>query len=199
MIPLAKLSPVPAAREAPSPNWTHRTGGIIRGVVLHATADQGHEHGAERWMQDPKSSVSAHLHVRRDGTVVRMVADRHCAWHAGRSAWTWPDGLRTDGLNDSTLGWEIANRNDEVERYTDAQYDAVARAAAHYVRQGLDLLRFVGHQQVSPGRKTDPGPCWDWIRFREAVEALLLPPPDVSVVQLHPSILGRYSPKEGAA
>lgn len=131
-------------------------------MVLHATADRGAEVSAEAWMCNPAAGVSAHLHFRRDGTIVRLVPDSRRAWHAGRSRW---NGL--PGVNDFSLGWEIANRNDCVERCTDAQYDALARAAAHYVNQGIPLDAFVSHAAVARprGRKSDP--CgFDWERFR---------------------------------
>jgi N-acetylmuramoyl-L-alanine amidase len=131
-------------------------------VVLHATADRGGELSAESWMCNPAAGVSAHLHFRRDGTIVRLVPDSRRAWHAGRS-W-WKD---LPSVNDFSLGWEIANRNDCVELYTDAQYESVAKAAAHYIRQGMPLEAFVSHASVARprGRKSDP--CgFDWQRFR---------------------------------
>lgn len=167
MIPLARLTPAPAEIVRPSPNHSIRPAAVrgIACVVLHATADGGNEQGAEDWMRHPRSSVSAHLHLRRNGTVVRLVPDVRRAWHAGTSAWR---GRR--GVNDFSLGWELANRNDGEEPYTAAQYEAVARLAAHYVRQGLPLEAFVSHAEVAlpPGRKTDPR-GFDWDRFRAQV------------------------------
>jgi AmpD protein len=103
--------------------------------------------------------------VRRDGTVVRLVPDARRAWHAGVSRWRG-----RDDVNSFSLGWEIANRNDRRELYTDAQYAALARLAAHYVAQGLALDAFVSHAEVAlpAGRKTDPA-GFDWERFRAAV------------------------------
>lgn len=169
MIPLDQLRPFRADREAPSPHHNARRGKVLRGVVLHATA--GTDEGAEAWMQAPRSKVSAHLHIRRDGTITRHVDDHRRAWHAGVSEWR---GVRD--VNGVTLGWEIANRNDGEERFTAAQYNALSRAAAHYCRQGLTLDDFVAHAEVSPGRKTDPL-GFDWQRFRAGVTALLAAPP----------------------
>jgi N-acetylmuramoyl-L-alanine amidase len=135
-------------------------------VVLHATADRGNEFGAEQWLCNPRSRVSAHLCIRRDGSVVRLVADCERALHAGVSVW----GGRTN-VSDYSLGWELANRNDERERYTDAQYASIARLAVHYVRQGLPIDAFVSHADVAlpPRRKTDPA-AFDWGRFRRGVQ-----------------------------
>lgn len=175
MIPLAALAPAPTHLFLLSPNHNARPAWVdaIRCVVLHATADGGNERAAEAWLRNPASGVSAHLHVRRDGTVVRLVPDRLRAWHAGRSAWrAWTNA------NDISLGWEIANRNDGREAYTHAQHIAVAALAAHYLRQGIPLEGFVGHAEIAlpRGRKRDPL-GWDWTPFRGDVALIgtLLP------------------------
>lgn len=159
MIPLAQLDPFTADLTLPSPNHGPRNADAIRLVVLHATADRGNESGAESWMRNPKAEASAHLHFRRDGTIVRLVDDRRRAWHAGVSAWPG-----VGDVNSESLGWEIANRNDGAEEYTEAQYEAVAEALRHYMPQGLGHGDVVGHFHVSPGRKTDPL-GWDWLRM----------------------------------
>lgn len=164
MIALARLVPLTADIELESPNQDDRptSESALRCVVLHATADRGSELSAESWMCNPAAGVSAHLHFRRDGMIVRLVPDIRRAWHAGRSWWKeLPD------VNNFSLGWEIANRNDCKEAYTDAQYAALARAAAHYLRQGMKPDAFVSHAAIARprGRKNDP--CgFDWQRFR---------------------------------
>lgn len=170
MIPLNELMPFRADREALSPNHNERTGKVLRGIVLHATADGGSEAGSLAWLQNPSSKVSAHLLFHRDGTVTRLVPDARRAWHAGVSEWR---GIRD--VNGCCLGWEIANRNDGRERYTDAQYRMLCLAAAHYCRQGLTVEDVVGHAEISPGRKTDPL-GFDWSRFVSGVVALLAAP-----------------------
>jgi N-acetylmuramoyl-L-alanine amidase len=164
MIAWSRLRPAPADRERPSPNHGPRPARepALLCVVLHATADGGSEAGAEGWLCDPRARASAHLHIRRDGTVVRLLPDARRAWHAGESAWRG----RHD-VNSFSLGWELANRNDGREPFTGAQYAATARLAAHYVAQGLPADAFVSHARVAlpPGRKTDPA-GFDWERFR---------------------------------
>jgi len=164
IVTLSVLEPAPADRVRPSPNSNARPLAVkgIACVVLHATADGGDEEGAESWLCNPDSHVSAHLHIRRSGMVVRLVSDHLRAWHAGESEWK---GL-TD-VNDFSLGWELANRNDGKEQFTTAQYAAVARLGAHYVEQGLPLNAIVSHAEVAlpPGRKTDPD-GFDWIGFK---------------------------------
>lgn len=141
-------------------------------MVLHATAHTGDPLAAERWMLNPASGVSAHLHILPDGSVTRLVPDLLRAWHAGRSR-----RRGVEGVNDVSLGWEIANRNDGIDPYTDAQYATLARLAAFYVRQGIGLGDFVSHAGIAlpPGRKSDPR-GWDWPRFLAQTRSLLPPP-----------------------
>lgn len=168
MIRLGDIQSYPADRVHASPNWSTRPASVVgvQLVVIHATADEGDEAGAETWLTHAGSQVSAHLLFLRDGTVVRLVADRRKAWHAGTSTWRLTTGERVSDLNRISLGWEVANRNDGREEYTDAQYASLARAAAWYMRQGLAMADFVGHEDIAPGRKVDPGPLFDWSRFR---------------------------------
>lgn len=190
-IPLSQIVDYPADRERPSPNWSARPAAVerVQVLVVHATADGGSEEGAESWMCAPKSKVSAHLHLRRDGTLTRHVADRHKAWHAGPSDWRlYPTGERVSDLNRISIGIEVANRCDRAESYTRAQYDRLAAVVAHYVRQGLALENVVGHEQISPGRKVDPGPCFDWVRLRLDVLRLLHPDPAPAVVAEAPPL-----------
>lgn len=166
-IPLGMLVPACADRVRPSPNSDRRPHSVtqIECVVLHATADGGDEAAAEAWLCNRESQVSAHLHVRRDGSVVRLVADDQRAWHAGHSAWE-----ELSDLNDFSLGWELANRNDGREPFTTAQCAALSHVAAHYVLQGLPVSAIVSHADVAlpKGRKTDPA-GFDWVWFRNEI------------------------------
>jgi N-acetylmuramoyl-L-alanine amidase len=147
-----------------SPNCDQRPPDVkgIACIVIHATADDGDEEGAESWLCNPSSQVSAHLHIRRDGRVVRLVGDDCRAWHAGESEWKG-----ASHVNDFSLGWELANRNDGREPFTTAQYAALSRLGAHYLEQGLPLNAFVGHAEIAlpRGRKTDPD-GFDWLGFK---------------------------------
>jgi N-acetylmuramoyl-L-alanine amidase len=188
MIALSELAPVPADRHMPSPNASARPqGAAILCVVLHATA--GTDLGAEAWMLDPASRVSAHLHIRRNGSVTRLVADQRAAWHAGASEWKGKTRV-----NDFSLGWEIANRNDGKEAYTDAQYATLATLAAHYIRQGLTIAEFVSHEEIARprGRKNDPL-GFDWPRFREAVRTQLQPAPARPALEIGEPVYSRWA------
>lgn len=175
---LAGLRPYPTDRVRPSPNWSARPVDVeaITVLVVHATADGGNEEAAEAWLCDPDSQVSAHVHLRRDGTLTRLVPDRRKAWHAGKSEWKlYPTGEYVSDLNRISLGVEVANCNDGREAYTEAQYRTLARLVAHYCRQGLALENVCGHEQIAPHRKSDPGPAFAWDRLRFDVLRLLHP------------------------
>jgi hypothetical protein len=122
-------------------------------------------------MENPGADASCHLHIRRDGTTTRMVPDERRAWHAGESSW---DDF--DDVNDISLGWEIANRNDGQEPYTAPQYITVARLLRHYMPQGIAREDVVGHDRVARprGRKNDPR-GWDWGRMWALVGQLPSP------------------------
>lgn len=105
--------------------------------------------------------VSAHLFVRRDGSVVQFVPLAARAWHAGES--------RFEGrsrCNDFSLGIELEGTDDRP--YTQRQYARLASLARLLMRAypGITPRRIVGHSEVAPGRKTDPGAGFDWRGFR---------------------------------
>lgn len=103
--------------------------------------------------------VSAHLLIRRDGTPEQFVSFNDRAWHAGSSSW---EGR--DACNDYSIGIELEGADDVP--YADAQYAALGellpRLIAAYPK--ITRQRIVGHSDVAPGRKTDPGASFDWSR-----------------------------------
>ena len=105
--------------------------------------------------------VSAHVLVRRDGELVQFVPFGKRAWHAGVSAY---EGRA--GCNDFSVGIELEGTDDVP--YTDAQYARTAAVlrALFKVYPDLAPTRVVGHSDIAPGRKTDPGPAFDWTRLQ---------------------------------
>ena len=104
--------------------------------------------------------VSAHFLVRRDGAIVQFVPAGKRAWHAGVSRWQG-----RDRCNDFSIGIELEGSDDCA--FEDAQYAALAPLArALCARYAIEDI--VGHSDIAPGRKTDPGPCFDWARFRRS-------------------------------
>jgi AmpD protein len=105
--------------------------------------------------------VSAHLLIRRDGEVVQFVPLGERAWHAGKSAWRG-----REACNDYSIGIECEGADDTP--YEPAQY-ATLRALLPVLLEGYPAItrdRIVGHSDVAPGRKTDPGPSFDWSQIR---------------------------------
>ena len=105
--------------------------------------------------------VSAHLLIRRDGEIVQYVSFNERAWHAGRSR----HGAR-EGCNDFSIGIELEGADDMP--YSEPQYvnlAAVIRALCS-AYPALSAERVVGHSDIAPGRKSDPGPAFQWSRLR---------------------------------
>jgi len=109
----------------------------------------------------PPGRVSAHALVRRDGQVVQFVPFGARAWHAGVSSWQG-----RDACNDYSVGIELEGSDDAP--YEAAQYESLARliAALCAAYPTLARERVVGHDEIAPGRKTDPGAAFDWARLR---------------------------------
>jgi AmpD protein len=110
--------------------------------------------------------VSSHLVVQRDGAVTQYVSFPERAWHAGKSEF---EGR--EACNDFSIGVELEGT--DTLPYEAAQYDALAEvvAALCAAYPGLSPARVVGHSDVAPGRKTDPGPAFDWPRARHLIGA----------------------------
>ena len=105
--------------------------------------------------------VSAHLLIRRDGELLQYVPFHRRAWHAGASCFAG-----RSRCNDFSIGVELEGTDDRP--YDDRQYDRLATVIAA-LRQAYAALtpdRLVGHADIAPGRKTDPGPAFDWRRLR---------------------------------
>lgn len=111
--------------------------------------------------------VSAHLLIRRDGERVQYVPLHRRAWHAGQSCF---DGR--ERCNDFSIGIELEG-SDETP-YTEAQYRALARTIREIQRRypAISDDRITGHCDIAPGRKTDPGPAFDWQRLRRLLSRI---------------------------
>ncbi len=161
-----------------SPNCDPRPEGVVAdGIVLHNISLPPNKFGGD-WITDlflnrldpaahPYFSeiadvrVSAHLLIKRDGTVKQYVPFHQRAWHAGQSDW---DG-RT-ACNDFTIGIELEGCDEQP--FEDKQYTKLAAVIQALLTNYPELSteRITGHSDIAPGRKTDPGPCFDWVRLR---------------------------------
>jgi AmpD protein len=171
------------ARQVPSPNHDERPEGsapeliLVHGISLppgdyggpwidrlftNALPSDAHPYFA----QIAGLKVSSHVLIRRDGELVQYVPFHRRAWHAGASRY-----CGRERCNDFSIGVELEG-TDELG-YEPVQYrrlvDVIVALCAAY--PSLSLERIAGHSEVAPGRKTDPGPAFDWIRLHAMLRA----------------------------
>jgi AmpD protein len=171
------------ARQVQSPNCDDRPPGtVVDLVVVHgislppgrfggpwidALFQNALPAGADPYFQEIQHlRVSSHVLIARDGGLTQYVPFGLRAWHAGTSHWRG-----RDGCNDFSIGVELEG-TDETP-YDDRQYEALADlvAALQAAYPSLSQGWIAGHSDVAPGRKTDPGPAFDWQRLERAVRA----------------------------
>jgi AmpD protein len=170
-------------RRVPSPNFDPRPpGAAIELIVVHGISLPPGRFGGE-WIDrffcnelpadaDPyfaeihAMTVSSHVLIGRDGALTQYVPFTARAWHAGKSLYCG----RTS-CNDFSVGIELEGTDDVP--YADAQYESLAELI-RVLKAGYASLRsadVVGHSDIAPGRKTDPGPAFDWPRLRNLLAA----------------------------
>ena len=162
-------------REAPSPNFNDRALPITM-VVLHYTEMLGAEAACAR-MCDPATEVSAHYLIAEDGEVTRLVAQDKRAWHAGQAYWR---GIRD--INSASIGIELDHPGhaNGYRAFSEPQFEALVPLLARIV-SAYDIPRanVVGHSDVAPLRKIDPGELFPWERL--ASYGLCLPRPAIAL------------------
>ena len=156
-----------AVVDMPSPNWGEwpAAAGPVDTLVLHYTGMVSAEAALAR-MTDPAAKVSAHWCIGEDGTLWRMVPEERRAWHAGVSEWR---GRRA--VNDFSIGIELVNPGHEhgYRPLPSVQMDALLDLARAIVaRHPIDPRNVVGHSDIAPTRRQDPGELFDWVRLAQA-------------------------------
>ena len=164
----------------PSPNCNARPQGEISLLVVHNISLPPGQFGTGKvqaffqnrlpvgehpfYAEIASLQVSAHFFIERDGAVTQFVSCLERAWHAGQSCF---DGR--DNCNDFSLGVELEGTDDEP--YSDAQYASLAELSRQLLAAypALTPQRICGHSDIAPGRKTDPGPAFDWQRLYAAL------------------------------
>lgn len=144
--------------DTPSPNHGDRRGQRPELIVLHYT---GMEDGpsARARLCDPEAEVSAHWLIHEDGRTEALVPEDRRAWHAGAGAWQG-----RDDVNSRSIGIEIVNPGDRP--FTAAQMDALCSLLPDIMgRWRIGPAGVIGHSDMAPGRKADPGPRFDWQRL----------------------------------
>ena len=168
------------ARWVPSPNFNARPEGVeIDLIVIHNISLPAGCFGtpfveqlfcneldcsADDSFTDLQSlHVSAHLFIQRDGQLVQFVPFDQRAWHAGVSSF---EGR--EGCNDFSIGIEL--EGDDDTPYTEAQYTVLTDVIDALINQyGIPVHHIVGHCDIAPNRKTDPGPAFQWQRLRQGL------------------------------
>ncbi len=155
-----------SVRERSSPNHECRgEAARIDTLVLHYTGMKTAGEAIER-LCDPSARVSAHYVIEEDGTIWRLVSEARRAFHAGRSCWAGESDL-----NAVSIGIEIVNPGHEwgYRPFPDKQMAAVERlSGALLSRFPIPPHRVVGHSDIAPDRKSDPGELFDWSRLARA-------------------------------
>jgi AmpD protein len=166
---------IPEARRVPSPNFGPRPGGTeVSLAVIHSISLPPGKYGGDEierlftnrldWDAHPYyqqirgATVSSHFLIRRDGELLQFVSCEDRAWHAGRSSWQG-----RENCNDYSIGIELEGLEGEL---FEAEQYAVLAALLQALAQRYPLQAVVGHEHVSPGRKIDPGPGFDWPQLK---------------------------------
>ncbi|MBD9414101.1 1,6-anhydro-N-acetylmuramyl-L-alanine amidase AmpD [Pseudomonas sp. PDM16] len=169
-------------RHCPSPNFNERPLGEVSLLVIHNISLPPGQFGTGKVQQFFQNrlpvdehpyfagiaqlTVSAHFLIERDGDVTQFVSCNQRAWHAGVSCF---DGR--ENCNDFSIGIELEG-TDELP-FSEAQYQALVEVTLELLSAYPDLSveRICGHCDIAPGRKTDPGPFFDWQRVRAALRS----------------------------
>jgi N-acetylmuramoyl-L-alanine amidase len=160
-------------RERPSPNHGPRSGAVSM-LVLHYTGMKSAAEALER-LCDPAAAVSAHYLIDEDGTVWCLVPEDRRAWHAGVSSWRG-----VSDVNDASIGIELVNPGHEFgyRPFPEAQIAALETLCrASLARHPIPPRNVVGHSDVAPLRKDDPGEFFPWARLARAGIGLWPEPP----------------------
>lgn len=159
----------------PSPNFNERPDNtLIDTIVLHYTDMETCQESLAR-LCDPNYKVSCHYLVNDNGDIYQLVKDEHRAWHAGISHWQG-----RDNVNDFSIGIELQNfgyqyfiAKNEWQPYTTQQIDNLLILLDFLTSQhNIAPCNIIGHSDVAPGRKIDPGPHFPWDLVHQHFEKL---------------------------
>lgn len=170
-----------AVKHTPSPNFDARPTdcsidllvihnislppGVFEGDDVEAFFLNQLDHSKHPFFEEIRElKVSSHLFIRRDGSAQQFVDLDNRAWHAGQSTWQGKERC-----NDFSIGIELEGTDDQT--FTDAQYKTLIQLTLQIQQQYPDITndRIVGHSDIAPDRKTDPGPHFDWSRYHQGL------------------------------
>ena len=146
-----------------SPNFSIREdAALLDTIIIHYTGMQSAEL-ALNYLCDKESKVSAHYFINEDGKICQLVDDLDVAWHAGVSKW-----LKRKNLNDTSIGIELVNPGHEhgYKKFSENQYKSLEKLITLLIHKyDIKKDRVLGHSDVAPSRKLDPGEKFDWHRL----------------------------------
>ncbi len=190
--------------ERSSPNFDARPGdGRVDMLILHYTGMRTAKEALDR-LCDPAAKVSAHYLIDEDGAATRLVAEEKRAWHAGISSW------RGQGdINGASIGIELVNPGHEFgyRRFPEPQMAALeALAKAILSRHPIPARHVIGHSDIAPLRKQDPGELFDWPRLARAGIGFwpdfaiggIATLPNLREIQSKLATIGYFCPESGA-
>jgi N-acetylmuramoyl-L-alanine amidase len=195
---------MPRIIDRPSPNHDARPDGqAVDILLLHYTDMESAEAALER-LCDPAAKVSAHYCVDEDGTIYRLVPEERRAWHAGVSSWAG-----AGDVNARSIGIELVNPGHSCgyRPFPAAQMSALTALAREILaRHPIPPARVLGHSDVAPARKRDPGELFDWAALAAAGVGLWpgdpaasAPLPDTAEIQARLRRYGYAVPDHGRA
>jgi len=176
------MTPWLVHRKVASPNWDERTLPITM-AVLHYTGMKTGQEALER-LCDPEAKVSAHYLIDTDGTVTALVPEEKRAWHAGKSYWRGEADV-----NSASVGIELVNPGHEwgYEPFSDDQMVALMPLLADVIeRHDIPRANVVGHSDIAPARKQDPGELFDWERLAQLNLAMATPSARIALLYDNP-------------
>lgn len=175
---LAEAKPVPSPNFGPRPDESKLDLLVIHNISLPPGQYEGDcierfftnclDCGEHEYFSHLRGvEVSAHLLIRRNGELIQFVSLDDRAWHAGESCFKG-----RENCNDFSIGVELEGTDDEP--YSNRQYRTLQAVTDTLLREYPELNHdtIVGHSDIAPGRKTDPGPMFDWDRFRRSLTNL---------------------------
>ena len=144
-----------------SPNFNHkkRSGEKIKFIIFHYTGMKKESEAIKR-LTDIQSEVGCHYLVKNNGEIITMVPDSYIAWHAGKSLWA-----NYKSLNKHSIGIEITNPGHEFnyKKFSKRQINSILRLSKFLIKKyKIDIKKILGHSDIAPERKKDPGEKFPW-------------------------------------
>jgi len=144
-----------------SPNFNDRRDGKTpEYIILHYTDTLSTEEALDQYLCNPNAEVSAHYVIEKNGNILQLVEEEKRAWHAGKSEWRG----ETD-MNSASIGIELVNPGHTygLEPFPDTQIESlITLCQAIMQRLNIPPENVLGHEDIAPGRKIDPGPLFPW-------------------------------------